>query len=157
MKNLCTVVVMSVFLSLSVFTTSAQGHIPTNEPDLNKPKLFSNLPERIHINANELEGYFAASVGTSTQLNLAADMSQKFEGNLISLSSRSTDGVQTAIIRSTNYNGARLTVTKKQNEDGTTSYLGRIISFQHSDLYELQNIQGQWFLVKRNYYDLINE
>ncbi len=156
MKNLCTIS-MCVLLAINGITVNAQTRIPLNEPDLNKPKLFSNLPEKILVNASDLDAYFTTQVGNSTQLNLAPGMNQKFEGNLVSRSDRSTDGVQTAIIRSTNFNGARLTVTKRLNEDGSTTYLGRIISVQHGDLYELQNLQGQWFLVKKNYYDLINE
>lgn len=156
MKNLCTLS-MCVLLLISGITVNAQNRIPLNEPDLNKPKLFSNLPEKISVNASELETFFIAQVGTNTQLSLASDANQKFEGNLVSRSDRSADGIQTAIIGSSNYNGARMTVTKRQNEDGTVSYLGRIISFQHGDLYELQNLQGQWFLVKKNYYDLVNE
>lgn len=156
MKNLCTII-MCVLLTISGITVNAQNRIPLNEPDLNKPRLFSNLPEKISVNAGELDNYFSTQVGSNTQLSLAADASQKFEGNLVSRSDRSADGVQTAIIRSSNFNGARMTVTKRLNEDGTVTYLGRIISFQHGDLYELQNLQGQWFLVKKNYYDLVNE
>ena len=156
MKNLCTIT-MCILLGISGITVNAQNHIPLNEPDLNKPKLFSNLPEKISVNTSELDAYFTILVGNTTQLNLASDMSQKFEGNLVSRSIRTADGVQTAIIRSSNFNGARMTVTKRLNEDGTVTYLGRIISFQHGDLYELQNQQGQWFLIKKNYYDLVNE
>lgn len=156
MKNLCTIAIC-VLLMISGITVNAQNRIPLNEPDLNKPKLFSNLPEKISVNASELETYFTTQVGANTQLSLASDANQKFEGNLVSRSERSVDGVQTAIIRSSNYNGSRMTVTKRLNDDGTVTYLGRIISFQHGDLYELQNLQGQWFLVKKNYYDLVNE
>ncbi len=156
MKNLCTIS-MCVLLAISGITVNAQTRIPLNEPDQNKPMLFSNLPEKIPVNTSDLDAYFTIQVGNSTQLNLVSGMNQKFEGNLVSRSDRSADGVQTAIIRSTNFNGARLTVTKRLNEDGSTTYLGRIISVQHGDLYELQNLQGQWFLVKKNYYDLVNE
>jgi hypothetical protein len=109
------------------------------------------------VNASELDAYFTAPIGSNTQLNLASDANQKFEGNLVSRSERTANSIQTAIIRSSNFNGARMTVSKRLNEDGTVTYIGRIISFQHGDLYELQNLEGQWFLVKKNYYDLVNE
>ena len=156
MKNLCTIA-MCVLLVTSGIAVNAQNRIPLNEPDLNKPMLFRNLPDKIALNAAELESYFTTHVGSNTQLSLASDLNQKFEGNLVSRSERGSDGFQTAIVRSTNFSGARLTVTRRQNDDGTVSYLGRIISFQHGDIYELQNMQGQMFLVKKNFYDLINE
>jgi hypothetical protein len=149
---------MCVLLACSSISAIAQNQqIPLNEPDLNKPRLFNDLPDRIQLNNNELENYFASPVGSRTQLNLSTGVNQKFEGDLVSISSRSQDGLQTAIVRSTNYNGARLTLSRKDNADGTVTYIGRIISFQSGDLYEVQNLQGQWFLVKRNFYDLVNE
>jgi hypothetical protein len=148
---------MCILLGISGITVNAQNRIPLNEPDLNKPRLFSNLPQKIAVNASELDAYFTAPIGSNTQLNLASDANQKFEGNLVSRSERTANSIQTAIIRSSNFNGARMTVSKRLNEDGTVTYIGRIISFQHGDLYELQNLEGQWFLVKKNYYDLVNE
>jgi hypothetical protein len=41
--------------------------------------------------------------------------------------------------------------------DGTTKYTGRIISIRHGDLYQLIQEDAGWVLVKKNFYDLINE
>ena len=65
--------------------------------------------------------------------------------------------MNSVVIRSTNYNGATLTISKTMNADETISYSGRIISFQSGDLFELQNKDGHLTLVKRNFYDLVNE
>jgi len=157
MKNLRTAVLCALMALAGISAIAQNERIPINEPDYNKPRLFANLPDKIQVSINDLENYFSDPVGSHTRLNLTTDIGQKFEGDLVSISSRSVDGVQTAIIRSTNYNGARFTITKKENADGSSTYIGRIISFQHGDLYELQNLQGQWYLVKRNYYDLVNE
>jgi hypothetical protein len=61
------------------------------------------------------------------------------------------------VINSTNYNGARLTFSKTSNRDGSVSYNGRIVSFQHGDLFELKNQEGSFVLIKRNFYELVNE
>ena len=157
MKNLTTALLCAVMACTSVSAIAQNENLPINEPNLNKPRLFNNLPDRIPISQAEMDNLFQVNVGTRTQLSLATDASVRFEGDLISKSSVSVEGVQTAIVRSTNFNGARMTITKKINDDGTISYIGRILSFQHGDLYELTNQQGQWFLVKKNFYDLVNE
>jgi hypothetical protein len=61
------------------------------------------------------------------------------------------------VIRSTNYDGARFTLSKITNVDGTTFYSGRIMSFRHSDILELKNQDGHLILEKRKYNDLVNE
>jgi hypothetical protein len=157
MKNLRTAVLCALMALTGISAIAQNKRIPINEPDYNKPRLFTNLPDKIQVSTNDLESYFSDPLGSHTRLNLTNDLGLKFEGDLVSISSRSVDGAQTAIVRSTNYNGARFTITKKENPDGSSTYIGRIISFQHGDLYELQNLQGQWYLVKRNYYDLVNE
>lgn len=157
MKNLRTAVLCAMMALTGITAIAQNERIPINEPDYNKPRLFTNLPDKIQLNNSELESFFSTQVGSHTRLSLVTDLNQNFEGDLVSLSLRTSDGTQTAIVRSTNYNGARLTITKKENPDGSASYVGRIISFQHGDLFELQNLQGKWFLVKRNFYDLVNE
>jgi hypothetical protein len=61
------------------------------------------------------------------------------------------------VIRSGNFNGATLTLSSSAQPDGAVKFTGRIISFKHGDAYELQNQNDQYILIKRNYYELINE
>jgi RecB family endonuclease NucS len=43
-------------------------------------------------------------------------------------------------------------------EDGTVKYNGRLMTdFQHGDLFVLQQKDGGFALVKKNFYDVINE
>jgi hypothetical protein len=156
MKNLRTAVLCACMACLSVGSKAQDQKIPINEPNYNKPKLFTGLPDKMQVNTSELESMFTSTVGEHMSMQLPTDVASRFEGDLVSLSSRSAEGLQTVVIRSTNFPGARLTVSRRE-VNGQVVYTGRIISFQHGDLYELQNQQGQWFLVKRNYYDLINE
>ncbi len=156
MKNLRTYI-LCVCTVLSSVVAVAQNQIPINEPDYNKPRLFNNLPEKIQVNAGDLESLFSSPVGRPANLKLTMDASVKFEGELVSVSERTAEGQQSLVIRSTNFNGARLTVSRITNEDGTVTYRGRIISFQHGDCYILQDQNGQLTLVKKNFYDLVNE
>ena len=157
MKNLRTTVLCAGFALCSLGSFAQNKTIPVNEPDYNKPKLFANMPDKIPVSADELNALFITQVGRPANLNAASDVQAKFEGEVISVSDQSVQGLQSILIRSTNFNGARMSFSKITQEDGTVKYTGRIISFKHGDLYELQNQQGQLVLVKRNFYDLINE
>ncbi len=157
MKNLRTSLVCACLACLSLGSFAQNKTIPINEPDLNKPKLFANLPDRIPVTAADLDNLFGSDLGRPANLSLSMDAKTKFEGDVVSRSERSREGIQSVVIRSTNYNGARLTVSRRELPDGSFVYTGRILSFKHGDLYELQTLQGQLVLVKRNFYDLVNE
>ena len=72
------------------------------------------------------------------------------------ISSSNEAGVSSVVIRSANYPGARL-IFSKAIIDGKEMYSARIISIEHGDVYELKTENGQNVLVKRKFYDLINE
>ena len=158
MKNTSTLVLCTIFSCITILTQAQEKPIPINEPDYNKPKLFQNLPERIPVDASTLESLLSSDLNRAASINLAG---AQFEGNVASKTAPSVNDVTptntTVIIKLTNYPGANFTVNKIINADGSISYTGRIVSFQHGDLFELQNQKGSWFLVKKNYYDLINE
>jgi hypothetical protein len=61
------------------------------------------------------------------------------------------------VIKCTNRQGARLTLTKVTNPDHSTKYIGRILSLQHGDSYEIVYENNQYFLKKKSLYDLVNE
>jgi hypothetical protein len=156
MKNLRAIVLLSALVS-SISLSAQNRPIPINEPDLSKPKLFAGLPDKIQVSTSDLESLFGSGLGRSASIMLSMDKQTKLEGEVVSISAKTDDGIQSMVIRSTNFNGARFTLSKREQPDGTFAYTGRIISFQHGDLYELQNQQGQYILVKRNFYDLVNE
>jgi hypothetical protein len=149
-------VISTIFSCITILTQAQEKSIPINEPNYNKPKLFQNLPDRIAVDASTLENLFTLDVNHAASINTAGI---QIQGNVSSKNSISNDVTQssTIIIGLTNYPGANFTLTKTSRPDGTINYAGRIISFQHGDLFELQNQKGNWVLVKRNYYELINE
>jgi hypothetical protein len=73
------------------------------------------------------------------------------------MSSKYNNTLRSVVVRSTNFNGATLTLSSSTTTDGAATYTGRIISFQHGDLFVLQKENEEYYLVKKKYHELINE
>lgn len=158
MKNLRTTVIC-VFITVCSFYSAAQDpKVIINEPNYNKPRLFDNLPEVIPVSIDNLNGLINTKAGIRINTSFSTDTKTvPFEGNVVSSVSKYEDKVQTVVIKSTNYNGATLYISRVITGDGTIKYNGRLMSFQHGDLYVLQQKDAGFVLVKKNYYDVINE
>jgi len=152
MKNLRTTL-LCVCMLLCGLCTLAQVEVRVNEPDMNKPKLFNALPEKITVNPEKLAGLLTNPVGTDVNI-LIGDM-MPFQGRVVS-SSNTNDLMSSIVIRSTNYPEALLTFSRAII-DGVVTYSGRILSMKHGDLFELQVKNGEYIFIKKNFYDLINE
>ena len=157
MKNLRTAA-LCVSISLYSLSSVAQtGDIPINEPNLNKPKLFQNLPDIIPVKMNNITVLMGAEVGRPVSLSLSDATVFQFEGIIVSSVSKYENTIQSIVIRSTNFPGATLTVSRITDDTGHISYIGRMLSMQHGDMFELKNENSQFLLVKRKFYDLVNE
>ncbi len=157
MKSLRTSV-LSVCVTLCSLCLYAQTEkIPLNEPDLNKPQLFANLPESFQVPANKLAALLTTDAGAKMAVDLSINI--KLEGQIVSSAISETDKVQKSIVlRSSNYNGALLTISRVVDPStGHEFYTGRILSMKHRDLYVLQNVNGQYSFVKKDFYTLVNE
>lgn len=152
MKNLSTAV-LSVCITLFSLCAAAQHDVPINEPDYNKPKLFADLPDRINFNPEGLTTLFKLQVGQTANIPLTSNFS--FAG--IVVSTANNDNATSVVIKSTNRLGARLTFTRVVNDDKTIKYIGRIISLQHGDTYEIISENNQYYFQKKGLYDLVNE
>lgn len=138
---------------------AVHAQAPLNEPDLNKPRLFDNLPPEIPVAISELKSLLSVipEAGKDVSLKLSDSKRSAFSGKIVSAAAKYENTVHSVVIRSTNFNGATLTLSSSTLPDGTVTYKGRIISFQHADLYELEKKNEQYILVKKNYYELVNE
>ena len=146
---------LCLLLLFTCANTSAQNKITVNEPDQNKPKLFTNLPDKIPVDINELKNLVNAENGKVVSLKLGQNSMSHFDGQVISRSDDNT--IHSVVIRSANFNGATLTLSSSAQPNGTVKFTGRVISFQHGDAYLLLNQNDQYILIKKNFYDLINE
>lgn len=153
MKNLA-----KGILCLSVFFVSidlSAQNPPVREPDMNRPSLFQNLPEKISCRIDDLSALLQSETGKTVSFTFAANTS--FHGIVSSVASKFENTLHSVVIRSTNFPGAALSFSKLIKEDGTISYIGRIISFQHGDAYEITLENGQYYFIKKGFYDLVNE
>ena len=98
-----------------------------------------------------------AEVGRPVSLSLSDATVFQFEGIIVSSVSKYENTIQSIVIRSTNFPGATLTVSRITDDTGNISYIGRMLSMQHGDMFELKNENSQFLLVKRKFYDLVNE
>ena len=148
-----------ICLSLLLISSalSAQNDLPINEPDLNKPKLFTSLPERIPVHVLDLQGLLNASTGKEVSLLLEKNTATSFNGKVVSVVSKYNNSIRSVVIRSANFNGATFTLSSSVQPDKTIAFTGRIISPQNGDIYILQKNNDQYLLIKKNYHDLVHE
>jgi len=145
-------------ICLSLFFICQQSNAqtpPVREPDMNRPSLFQNLPDKISCRINDLSSLLELEIGKPVSFSFANNLN--FQGVVSSVASKFDNTLQSVVIRSTNFPGAAFSFSKITKEDRTISYVGRIISFQHSDAYEISLENGQYYFIKKGFYDLINE
>ena len=143
---------------LSLFLICLQSNAqtpPVREPDMNRPSLFQNLPDKINCRVNDLSGFLESEIGKAVSFSLANNLS--FQGVVSSVASKFDNTLSSVVIRSTNFPGAALSFSRIKKDDGTYSYVGRIISFQHGGAYDMNLEKGQYYFVKKGFYDLVNE
>ena len=153
MKNLLKgIICLSLFL---ICQQSSAQKLPVREPDMNRPSLFQNLPSKISCRINDLSALLQSETGKAISFSLVDNLN--FQGVVSSVASKSDNSLNSVVIRSTNFPGAALSFSRIKKEDRTFSYVGRIISFQHGDAYEINLENGQYYFVKKGFYDLVNE
>ena len=152
MKNL-----VKGIICLSLFLICQQSNAqtpPVREPDMNRPSLFQNFPNKISCRINDLSALLESETGKPVSFSFVNNLN--FLGVVSSVASKSDNTLNSIVIRSTNFPGAALSFSRIKKEDGTFSYVGRIISFQHGDAYEIGLENGQYYFVKKGFYDLVN-
>jgi hypothetical protein len=144
---------IGVLLTLFVLRVSAQESIHLKDPDYNKPHLFDDLPQKMKLRMTDLEGLLNLSVGASVKVFLADNF--QFKGTIVS-SAKGSETVRSVVVRSSDRKGATLTVTQTL-KDGTFKYLGRIISLENGDAFDIVKENNEYVLEKKNLYDIISE
>ena len=153
MKNLVkSIICLSLFL---ICQQSNSQTPPVREPDMNRPSLFQNLPNKISCRINDLSALLESETGKPVSFSFVNNFN--FQGVVSSVASKSDNTLNSVVIRSTNFPGAAFSFSRVKKEDGTFSYVGLIISFQHGDAYEISLENGQYYFVKKGFYDLVNE
>ncbi len=143
-----------VLLGLCFCSSMAQQPLLFKEPDYNKPKLFSALPDAIAVQPQYLETFLTAAVGQTVLIRLGA---VKVEGTVTSKSDPSDPSLQSVVVRSTNFIGASFTFSKVVERDGRVLYRGRMLSRQHSDAFELKHVHGMYQFEKKHQLRILSE
>ena len=147
--------IICLLMMFSCIGSAAQKNLPVREPETNRPSLFPDQPQRFGCRINNLENILDAEIGKKISIQLSDDL--LFQGVVSSISSQTDKNVQSVVVRSTNLQGAALTFSKVTRDDGSSYFTGRIISFQHADVYEIAYEKGQYAFVKKGINDLVIE
>ncbi len=146
--------IFCLLLTCCYIVSSAQN-LPINEPNNHKPSLFHDLPDHVNAGIADLESLLTLQVGQSCNTIIAPGF--VFQGEVISISDAQDENVKSVVIKSTNHQGARLTFTRVTINDGTVNYVGRILSREHSDGFEISFENGQYYFIKKGFNDLVSE
>ena len=154
MKNLKPGILCLLLICIYSFAGAQKALIP-KEPDLKKPKLFLNLPDRVPLSVSLLTPLLSLKAGQPAHINLSDKF--LFKGTIVSVTSKYNNTLRSVVIKSAENNAVNLTFSQITNPDGSFTYRGRIISFHHGDCFELKAEKGQYTLVKRNLNDIVND
>ena len=121
----------------------------------NSQKLFDAIPEKIQFEKKLIEGVFNMNAGSAVDIRF----SQNFRiTGIIKSNQKIYDNLQTVVIESTNYNKAKLFISKTIDEDKSIKFVGRIISRASQDGFEIKtDVSGIGSLKKINLKEMIVE
>jgi hypothetical protein len=131
---------------LASHTSTAQEPIAVRQTLLNKPLVFSRLPERSACNSAELQKVFYNKKTDSISLKLSAQLT--FEGEVIE-KVQHTPGSLSINVRSVNYPGSILNITFTSRPGKSPKITGRIFNPQSGDVLLLTEEKDQYFLLKQ--------
>ncbi len=147
---------IAALLSISFLSSSAQQKsVPLNEPNYNKPKLFTDLPDKLTVRLTDMEGLLNLSIGEKVNTTVANGF--QLVGTVVSKSNPTNTSAKTIVIKSLTRQGATLTFSRITKEDGTYSYIGRMMSKGAGDALEIARDGAGYVLRKKDMYDLMNE
>lgn len=158
MKNLRLQMLCICITLLNLCAGAQESYFLAPKQDLKKPKIFTNLPERIKVDMLQLNALIERQTGNTTSVSATTDdRAVQFDGNILFSVSDPQSKLKSVMLNLPAFNGARFTLTQLTNDDGTKEYAGRILSFQHGDAYQLEKQGDVYFLIKKSFYDLVNQ
>lgn len=147
---------LGVLLSLCVLASSAQEQkLPLNEPDRNKPSLFADLPSKMSLNLSSLQSLLDLPVGSNVSVSVSEAL--VLDGTVVSSAQAPDGSSKSVVVRSRNRPGATFTFSRITRGEGSAGYTGRLMSRGHSDLFEIVQENGTYYLQKKNLEDVLSE
>ena len=154
MKHLCQGLLCLTLLFV-YSSVSAQKITLPKEPDHKKPKLFLDVPDRVPVRTTLFQPLLDLKTGQPASINLSDKFI--FHGTIVSTATKYNNTIRSVVLKSSDRVGANLCISQITNPDGSITYQGRIVSFQHGDCFELKMEKGQYVLIKRNFEDMVND
>jgi len=109
-------------------------------------RLFDAIPEQIQFQNKLIEGIFDYNPGTAVNIKF----SENFQlTGIIKSNQKIYDNLQTIVIESSNYNKAKLFISKILDEDKSIKYVGRIISRASQDGFEIKGSNAGYSSLKK--------
>jgi hypothetical protein len=154
MKTLKSVAFLA-FSTLCMLHASAQeSALRQNNFRNDKTKFFADLPEKMPLRITDAESLLVLPVGARVNATLATGFS--VVGAVVSKSDPNDPNVKSVVIR-TNRQGAVFTFTRVKADDGTVSYIGRMLDKSGGDALEIAR-EGQAYVIrKKGVNELVNE
>lgn len=146
---------LCVLTCLCYVHSGAQQPSFVSESAYNKPKIFTELPNKVPLNRPTLESLLHDEVGKKVAFTLGQGF--QFQGVVVSKSDAVDAHSKTVVVKATNRQGVTFTFTRLTNDDGTYTYAGRMLSFKHGDAFEITEDKGMLVLVKKELHDLFDE
>lgn len=110
-----------------------------------KTEVFSQFPETINISKSELSQSLLTAEGAAITLRFADLV---ITGKVIA-NVQKYDNLQSVVIKANGYNNALFHLSKITNKDDTITYVGRILSEDAADGYEVKmDVAGNYHLKK---------
>lgn len=147
--------ILFALLTAASLHASAQKTPAVNEPDYNKPKIFSDLPDRAAFRLTDAEALLGLPVGSNVNAMVANGFLLK--GTVVSKSNPADTSVQSVVIKCTNRQGLTFTFTRMKKSDGSFSYRGRMLGKANGDALEIVKDGTTYVIRKKGYYELVNE
>ena len=149
--TLCALLSVAIQDASAQMTREATNHLQV----ASKPKLFKDAPSRIALKQNEFDKLFSFEVGQVTTLSLSPDFS--LAGTVVSKAEDMKANVKSIVVRCSDKPGASFTLSRFINENNTITYRGRMVSFKHSDAYEMVFENESYSLIKKEASELYEE
>jgi hypothetical protein len=109
-------------------------------------RLFGSIPDSMQLSEKEISQLFTLNAGSPISIKVSDQFQLK---GILKSSIQKYDNLKSLIIESTNYKGAILSLSRRTEDDNSIVYLGRILSSNHDDGFELRiNESGQYYLRK---------
>lgn len=147
--------ILTLLLASALFSFAQDKTVSLNEPNYNKKKVFTDLPDKAQMRMADVERLLTLPVGAP--VNTIISKNFHITGKVVSVSDPADQSVKSVVVKLSNRDGAVFTFTRTKKSDGSYAFLGRMVSRNSGDALELVKENGQYVLLKKSAQELYVE